>query len=48
MEAEAAFNVLVSPFVMTKKRFRSPLNRNLSRSIIRDHILVYGERLEAI
>ena len=48
MEAEAAFNVLVSPLVMTKGRFRSPLNRNLSRSIIGDHILVYGERLEAI
>ena len=46
--AEAAFNASVSTLVMTRKSFRSPLNKNLSQSIIRDHILVYGERLEAI
>ena len=48
MEAEAKFDIFISPFVMTKGRFRSPLNRNLTRSIIRDHVLVHGERLEAI
>ena len=48
MEAEAKFGVFVSPLAMTKGRFRSPLNKNLARSIVRDHILVHGERLDAI